>query len=579
MLDLVIRNGLVVDGTGSPSFHADVGVAQGRIVEVGRVTTPAARTIDAAGCIVTPGFVDIHTHYDGQASWDGVLAPSSLNGVTSVVMGNCGVGFAPVRPDAHATLISLLEGVEDIPGTALAEGLTWDWESFPDYLDALDRRKFAVDLGAYVPHAALRAYVMGARGGDAMEKPTEDEITAMEEQVYAGVKAGAVGFSTSRTRNHKTKEGALIGTLYSDANELMLAARALRRAGRGICQVVSDAFLDPEESFATAEMKLIEQLATQSGRPLTFSLAQMGSVPQRWRYLLARTNEMVDSGLKIRAQVAARAIGAVASFSTTINPYYMLPSYKALPETDVAERLRLLALPETRARVLGEHRSLPQGTPFHDLHYGYDRMFRMEDPVDYEPDASMSIGAEARRLGRDPTEHAYDVFLEQDGYRMIYLPIINYGDGNLSTAYELLTAPHTLYGLSDGGAHCGSICDASFPTTMLSLWLRGNKQGQRIPVEQVVHGYTQRNAEFVGWLDRGVIAPGYLADLNVIDLDSVSLSPPKMIQDLPAGGTRLLQRPVGFRYTIKNGNVTFESGEWTGILPGGLLRGERALAA
>ena len=575
MLDLLIRNGFVIDGTGAAGFHADVGIAGGKIVELGDVTTPARRTLEAEGHAVTPGFVDLHTHYDGQATWDGVLAPSSLHGVTSLVMGNCGVGFAPVRPTAHATLISLLEGVEDIPGSALAEGLTWDWESFPDYLDAIDRRHYAVDIGAYVPHAAVRAYVMGERGGDAHAKPSEDEIAAMEEIVYAGLMAGAVGFSTSRTRNHKTKEGELIGTLYADSRELQLAARALRRADRGICQLVSDAFLDPEESFAATEMDLMEQIAVSSGRPLTFSLGQIASVPERWRYLLRRAEAMVGKGLDIKAQVPARAIGAIAGFSTPINPFYLLPRYRALPETDIPERLRLLAQPEVRAQILDEHRTLPAGSPFNDLHYGYDRMFRIGNPVDYEPHPDTSIGAEARRLGRDPLDYAYDVFLEEGGHRLIYIPVINYNGGNLSGAYELLTFEHSLYGLSDGGAHCGSICDASFPTTMMSLWRQGNKQGQRIPIERIVHGYTRRNAEFVGWHDRGVIAPGYLADVNVIDLEGLSLPPPEIVQDLPAGGTRLLQRPSGYRYTVKSGEVSFDKGEWMGVLPGGLLRGEQ----
>jgi len=579
MFDTVIRNGTVVDGAGAPGFRADVAIRDGLIVEVGQVSGPAARTLDAEGALVTPGFVDIHTHYDGQVSWDQVLAPSSINGVTSAAMGNCGVGFAPARVDKHDFLIALLEGVEDIPGTALAEGLKWDWESFPDYLDAIARRRYAIDLGAHMPHAALRAYVMGERGADHTEAPTQAEIDRMERLTFEALEAGALGFSTSRTYAHRARGGANIGTFTASEAELSGVAAALKRSGKGVIQLISDAYLTADDDFAQAELRLIRHLARSTGRRLSFTVQQTDEAPDRWRHIFGEIAAMNAEGLDVSAQVAPRPIGAILGFSASTNPFLLTSTYRRIAGAPtVAERLAMMADPELRAAMLAEHSSIHHAGFIELLMHGFDRMFRMTDPVDYEPAAASSLAAEAARAGRPVAEHAYDVFLEDGGQRLIYMPLINYIRGDLEDTFGMMTADHTLYGLSDGGAHCGTICDGSFPTTTLALWSRGSKTGRTIPIEALVHGYTQRNARHVGWLDRGVVAPGYLADLNVIDLPNLNLSPPEIVQDLPAGGVRLLQAPRGYRATIKSGTVTFEGGKWTGETPGGLVRGARTLA-
>ncbi len=576
MFDLVIRNGTVVDGTGKARFRADVAVQGGRIVEVGKVTGAARRTIDADGLLVTPGFVDIHTHYDGQVSWDSLLAPSSINGVTSIAMGNCGVGFAPARVDKHDWLISLLEGVEDIPGAALAEGLTWDWESFPDYMDALAKRSYAVDVGAQIPHAALRCFVMGERGANHEEHPTEGEIAEMARLTRQSLEAGALGFTTSRTFAHRTRDGANIGTLTAGQRELVGILGALKESGKGVIQLISDAYLTPDDTFADTEMSLIANMAKATGRPLSFSLQQTDDAPDRWRFILERVQAMVAGGLDVKAQVAPRPIGVIESFSTTVNPFFMTPAYRELLALPLEARLLKLAEPEVRARLIAQHREAHPGGLLEGLAHSFNRMHRLTDPADYEPSEDNSIAAEARRLGKEPVDHAYDVLLEEGGHRLLYMPLVNYARGHLGDVHGMMTAPNTLFGLSDGGAHCGTICDGSFPTTTLGLWSKGSKAGLSIPLEHLVHGYTQRNAAHVGWMDRGVVAPGMLADLNIIDLDQLSLSPPRVVQDLPAGGSRLLQTARGYRWTIKNGLVTFENGEHLGDLPGRLVRGTRA---
>lgn len=582
MHDLIIRNGVVVDGSGGARRRADVAVSGGVIAQVGEVSGAARRTLDADGALVTPGFVDIHTHYDGQASWDSVLAPSSINGVTSAAMGNCGVGFAPARPDRHAWLIALLEGVEDIPGTALAEGLTWDWESFPDYLDALSRRSYAMDLGAHMPHAALRSYVMGDRGGDHAERPTEAEIDRMRALTFEAVKAGALGFSTSRTHVHRSRDGANIGTLTAGADELLGIASALREADAGVIQLISDAYLTADDAFAAEELKLIRSLAQSTGRKVSFTVQQTDDAPERWRSIFAEVEAMNGAGLDVRAQVAPRPIGVILSFASTTSPFIVSPTYRGIVAgaANVDERLARLAQPEVKAQVLAEHAAFKAEHGFIVLLTGgFGRMFRMTDPVDYEPTPEQSIAAEAARAGRPVAEFAYDVLLEDGGRRLLYMPLVNYAHGNLDDVHGMMSGRHILYGLSDGGAHCGTISDGSFPTTTLSLWSGGSKSGRAIPLEALVHGYTRRNALHVGWRDRGLVAPGHLADLNVIDLEDLRLSPPRIVDDLPAGGTRLLQTARGYRWTVKSGEVTFENGEWTGATPGRLLRGEQPLAA
>jgi N-acyl-D-aspartate/D-glutamate deacylase len=573
MLDLIITDGLIADGTGKAQFRADVGVAGDRIVEVGEVRSAAKRRINAGGLLVTPGFIDIHTHFDGQVSWDSELAPSSINGVTSVAMGNCGVGFAPARADKHQWLINLLEGVEDIPGTALAEGLTWDWESFPEYLDALARREFTMDVGGYLPHAALRTYVMGDRGADHMQHPADSEIDEMQRLTREALHAGALGFSTSRTMAHISRDGNNIGTLKATERELCGIVQALEQTDRGAIQLISDAYLSADEDFAVAELRLIRALAEISGRPLSFTVMQTNNVPRRWRMLLDAAVPMAAAGLTVRAQVAPRPIGAVMSFSSTVNPFMGTQTYLELLPLPTDSRLARLREPGVKLRIVAEFRDQKLSDLQKLNPWNLRQMFRMGDPVNYEPTPDESLQAEAERAGREPTEYAYDVLLEDFGRRVIYAPVINYAEGNLDVVYEMLTDPNALFGLSDSGAHVQTIVDGTFPTTTLALWSRGTRDGRCIPTEILINGYTQRNAVQVGWMDRGVIAPGYLADLNIIDLDRLQVSPPRLINDLPAGGSRFLQVTQGYAYTIKRGRVTLADGRFTGELPGRLMRG------
>ena len=573
-MDLIIRNGEIVDGTGAPRFRGDVGVAGGKIVAVGKVEGAAKRVIDADGAIVTPGFVDIHTHYDGQVSWDAMLAPSSINGVTSTAMGNCGVGFAPAMADKHDFLIRLLEGVEDIPGTALHEGLTWDWESFPDYLDALSRRSYAIDIGAHMPHAPLRTYVMGERGADHTIAPTADEIERMRQLTVEALHAGALGFSTTRTKFHRSRDGQNVGTLTASEEELLGVMGALKQAGKGVIQMISDAYLTADDDFATRELELIRLIARHTGAKVSFTVQQNDDAPDRWRHIFHEVATMRQAGLDVSAQVAARAIGAILSFSSTLTPYMPCPTFARLSAKLQGEALVAeLKKPEVKARILAEHAGVNLTGNGFAVTKGYSRMFRMTDPVDYEPKAETSLQAEADRLNVDVHAHVYDVLLEENGRRLIYLPINNYSYGNLDDVHGMMSGPHSLFALSDAGAHCGFICDGSFPTTTLALWAKGSKSGLSMPLEALVHGYTQRNARHLGWHDRGTVMVGQLADLNVIDLSTLSLSPPEIVRDLPAGGTRLMQTAKGYRQTIKSGVVTFEGGKWTGETPGKLLRG------
>lgn len=582
MAELVIRGGTVVDGTGATPVVADVAVEGDRIVEVGRVEGRGRREIDADGLIVTPGFVDIHTHYDGQATWDPILAPSSWHGVTSIAMGNCGVGFAPARPDHHEFLISLLEGVEDIPGTALAEGLTWEWESFPQYLDALERMPHTIDLAAHLPHAALRAYVMGERGADHNEAPTEPELTRMAELVAEAMAAGAVGFATSRTEAHRTSTGRNIGTLRADAVELLTLVEVLGRSGRGVIQLISDAYQTTDDDFARSELDLIEAMASTSGRPLSFTVQQALHSPDRWRDLMDRVDGWVAKGLDVKGQVALRPIGVLLGLEATVNPFSPCPSFREVAALPLAEKVAQLRQPERKARILDEHTTFTAGTGgggstgfFRQIATSFDLVFKLDDPVDYQLDPADSLGARAARQGADPASVVYDALLELDGRRLLYLPLFNFAKRDLSDLAEMVRQPNALFGLSDAGAHCGAIIDASATTSSLTTWARDRRDGPPLPLEWLVHGHTQRNASHVGWHDRGVVAPGYLADLNVIDFTTLACAHPEIIRDLPAGGRRLVQRADGYKATVKSGVVTFEQGEHTGALPGRLLRGDQ----
>ena len=574
--ELVIRNGTIVDGTGAPGYLGDIAIDGGVITAVGQVDDRGTREIDADGLVVTPGFVDIHTHFDGQVTWDPIVAPSSLHGVTTIAMGNCGVGFAPAHADTHEWLIGLLEGVEDIPGAALAEGLTWDWQTFPDYLDSLDAKPHTVDIGTHLPHAAMRTYVMGERGADHTEAPTDDELARMAALTREALDAGAIGFATSRTDVHRTKDGTNIGTLTASERELLTIADAMRAAGKGVTQLISDCYQTPDDDFANREMDLIDAFARASGRPLSFTVQQAFHSPDRWRHLFSRVAQMRDTGLDVKPQVASRPIGVLVGLEATASPFLFTQSVAELADRPLAERVAALRDPDRKRRVLEEHAAmvtkLPEGL-FRSIVAGWDVMFALTDPVDYEMDAARSIGAQARATGADPASVVYDALLERDGHQLLYLPLFNFAHGNFDDLYEMITTPFSLFGLSDAGAHCGAICDASMPTSSIALWSRDRKGGATIPVETIVHQQTQRTAAHVGWLDRGVLAPGYVGDANVIDLDALDCRIPHLVHDLPAGGRRLMQEASGYRATVKAGAVTFEDGIHTGELPGRLLRG------
>src|SRR4051794_38241870 len=582
MSDLVIRNGTVIDGTGRPGFVADVAVTDGIITEIGGEIARGRREIDAAGRIVTPGFVDIHTHFDGQVTWDPIVAPSSVHGVTTIAMGNCGVGFAPAHTDTHDWLIGLLEGVEDIPGTALAEGLTWDWQTFPEYLDSIAAKPHTVDIGTHVPHAALRTYVMGARGADHTEAPTDTELSEMAALVGEALDAGAIGFATSRTDVHRTKDGTNIGTLTASERELLAIADAIARSDHGVTQLISDAYQTPDDAFAARELQLIEAFARTSGKPVSFTVQQAYHSPDRWRKIFDAVAKMRDDGLDVKPQVAPRPIGVLLGLEATANPFLFTQSFAEVGPLPLAERVAALRDPERRRRILEEHATMIAGLSdglFRQISGGFDVMFPLTDPVDYELDADWSFGARARAAGTDPAAMVYDALLERDGTQLLYLPLFNFAHGTFDDIFEMISTPFSLFGLSDAGAHCGAICDASMTTSSMVVWARDRKRGAKIPVEQIVHQQTQRTAHHVGWLDRGVVAPGYVADLNAIDFDGLGCRPPHLVYDLPAGGRRLMQEAVGYRMTLKSGTVTFEDGESTGALPGQLVRGTRAAPA
>jgi N-acyl-D-aspartate/D-glutamate deacylase len=559
--DLVIRGGQVFDGQGGASVEADVAVKSGRIVGVGKITGEGVEEIDARGRIVTPGFVDIHTHYDGQATWDGRMQPSSWHGVTTVVMGNCGVGFAPCRPQDHDRLIRLMEGVEDIPFPVLTEGLPWNWESYPDYLDALSRRAFDVDIGSQLPHAALRVFVMGQRGVD-REPATEADIAAMAALAERAANAGAMGFTTSRTLNHRTSDGQPTPTLTAAEDELTGIALGLKAAGKGVIQVVSD-FAD-----ARAEFAMLRRIAEASGRPLSFTLAQGGRDPKGYRILLEELEAAVDAGLPMRAQVAARPVGVLLGLELTVNPFSRWPVYREIAALTHAERVAALSDPDFRARLFAS----PPDETARGM-FNVERVHLMGERPDYEPGPESTVAAVAAASGSSPEAVALDHMLGGGGRGMLYLPFLNYSEGSLDAVREMIVHRDSVPGLSDGGAHVGMICDGSFPTTMLVHWTRDRTRGPKVPLADVIRLQTRETARTVGLYDRGVIAPGYRADLNVIDYDGLTLHAPQVAYDLPAGGRRLIQRASGYVATILAGEVTYRDGEPTRALPGRLLRG------
>ena len=565
MHDVVIRGGTIVDGTGAPARTGDVAIDGGRVTSVGAKAGAARREIDAEGLLVTPGWVDIHTHYDGQVTWDPHLTPSGWHGVTTLVMGNCGVGFAPAKPDRHEWLIGLMEGVEDIPGTALAAGIDWQWESFPEYLDAIERMPRALDVGAQVPHGAVRAYVMGERGAK-NQKPTADDIEAMAAIVREALRAGALGFSTSRTLLHRAVDGEPVPGTFAGEDELLGIGRALGDVGTGVLELASD--LAPEGK----ELAWMERLSVETGRPVSFALLQSDFDPTQWRRLLDATDTAAARGARLVPQVAGRPTGLLLGLESSFHPFAFHPTYRELAALPLAERVRKLRDPAIRAKVLGEK---PEGVlPIVAFIAGsFHKLFPLGDPPDYEPAPERSVKAMAERAGLRPEEVAYDLLLERDGRELLYFPLLNYANFDFEPIREMLLHPRTVLGLSDGGAHCGIICDASLPTFMLTHWTRDRKRGEKLPLEAVVAGQTRKTAELYGLDDRGVLAPGMLADVNVIDYDALRLSPPRMVFDLPASGRRLVQHAEGYVATLKCGEPIFENGEPTGALPGKLVRG------
>jgi len=567
--DLVLRGGTVLDGSGAPGFVADVGVRRGLIAAIGPSLAPGREEIDARGRLVTPGFVDIHTHYDGQATWDARMTPSSGHGVTTVVMGNCGVGFAPCRSEDRDRLIRLMEGVEDIPFPVLTEGLPWNWESFPDYLDALEARAFDVDIGAQLPHAALRVFVMGERGAN-REPATPADIAAMAAIAKRAVEAGALGFSTSRTLNHRTSDGQPTPTLTAGEDELTGIAMGLAAAGTGVLQLVSDFFPD-----GLAELAMLRRIVEQSGRPLSFSLVQSPKSPDGWKLMLAGLQDAADAGLPIKAQVCGRPVGVLFGLELTLNPFSQSAVYGEIARLPLAERVAALRDPDFRVRLLAEEGD-PQGPFAGSALRAWDNLFPMDAVPDYEPTAEMTVAARAAASGRDPAEVALDALLEDDGRGMLYHPFLNYAGGSLDPSFAMLNHKDTVPGLSDGGAHVGMICDGSFPTSNLVHWTRDRTRGPRIALEAMVAMQTRDTAQTVGLMDRGLIAPGYRADLNVVDYEALSLEAPRVAYDLPAGGRRLTQKAHGYVATIVGGVVTYRDGEPTGALPGRLVRGAKS---
>jgi N-acyl-D-aspartate/D-glutamate deacylase len=567
--DLVIRGGTVVDGTGAAPFVGDVAVRAGLVAEVGAVTGAAHAEIDASGLLVTPGFVDIHTHYDGQATWDDRLAPSSWHGVTTVVMGNCGVGFAPCRPQDHDALVSLMEGVEDIPGVVLAEGLNWDWETFPEFLDAVEARPHDIDLAAYIPHGPLRVYVMGERAVN-LDFATPEDIAQMAEIATEAIKAGALGFSSSRTVNHRTSEGNPTPSLRAAADELEGIARGLEAAGSGVLQFVSD-FPNGRQ-----EMEMLQSLSELSGRPLTVSLAQAPQSPDNWRKILDWVEECANSGLEVSAQVAGRPVGLMLGLEATLNPFISCNTFRPLAALALPEKVAVLRRPEVRESLLEDVR---QGRAGSKMLFDFDRTFILGDPPDYEQPPERSIAAQARLAGLAPEEFALDRLLENDGHALLYFPFLNYAGGDLEPSLEMMNSEHTVLGLGDGGAHLGTICDASFTTHMLTHWARDRTRGAKVPVETAVKWHTSDTARVVGLDDRGILAPGYKADINVIDHAGLTLRAPRIVHDLPAGGRRLMQDVDGYRYAIVSGQVTYQDGQPTDALPGRLIRGPQPAPA
>lgn len=563
--DLVVRGGLVVDGTGTDPALADIGVTGGRIAEVGSIQGSGARDIDATGRLVTPGFVDVHTHYDGQVTWEDRLFASSAHGVTTAVMGNCGVGFAPCRPGDRDALIAMMEGVEDIPEAVMTEGLPWNWETFPDYLDAIERRFHDIDVAAQLPHSALRLYVMGERAVR-REPANAQDAAQMEALAVEAMNAGALGFATSRLFSHRDRCGDPIPSLGAEATELSAIARGLKTANAGVIEAVVDFGARFEQEF-----DLLKMMARESGRPLTYSLAQLIDDPDHWREALSMTRRANDQGLKIRAQVIGRPTGLLLGHDLSFNPFSFYPSYEAIAHLSLGEKLKVLRRPEFRAQLLSEQPRDP-GLPVLKYLTQFEWMFSLGDPPLYEPPIEANAVTVAARMGATPQDVVYDWMLERDGQAIVFLAVVNYAAGDLEAPLAMMRDPNTILGLGDGGAHYGVIMDSSYPTFMLTYWTR-DRAGEKLSLPIVVKALSRDPAEAVGLGDRGVLAPGYKADINVIDYDRLQLRSPRVSRDLPGGGRRLFQAAEGFVATIVSGVTVNENGQPTGALPGRLVRG------
>mgnify|MGYP003113034808 CR=1 FL=1 len=564
--DFVIRNGTIVDGNGSKRFIGDLAIKGDRIAALGDVPGKGREEIDAAGRVVTPGFVDIHTHYDGQATWEQRLVPSSGHGVTTVIAGNCGVGFAPCRAEDRDKLIKVMEGVEDIPEVVMTDGIPWAWETFPEYLEFLASRQFDVDIGAMIPHSALRVYVMGERGVN-LEASTAADRKQMSQLVREAIAAGAVGVSTSRSLNHRAKDGKLAPSVISAESEVLALAEGLRAAGHGVFQLVTAQSSTPEEEAA-----LIRKIAETARRPVSFTNNQDHNAPDRWRVMLSAIEDAQAAGLNVRGQVFCRAISVLEGLELSLNPIVTRPGYREIAHLPLEERVAILRQPYFKARILAES-PVPDPHPvINQLVDAVENMVALGDPPNYTPTRDDRIGVRAAATGTTALSLAYDLMLEQDGKGVLMLPAVNYADWSMDVVEELLRHPHTVLGLGDGGAHYGLICDASYPSFFLDYWVRNPEPGQVFSLEWAVSELSRRPAETAGLVDRGVLAPGYKADINIIDLEKLNLYTPRVVRDLPAGGKRLRQKADGYDLTMVSGVPSYRDGASTGELPGRLLR-------
>ncbi|WP_162987158.1 N-acyl-D-amino-acid deacylase family protein [Sphingomonas paeninsulae] len=566
--DLILRGGLLVDGSGGEPVQGDLAISDGLISAIGVIDGDGEREIDVTGRVITPGFVDIHTHYDGQAMWSERMNPSSAHGVTTVVLGNCGVGFAPCRAADHDLLINVMEGVEDIPGVVMAEGLDWDWESFPQYLDALDRRRRDIDIAAYLPHSPLRVFAMGARGAE-RASATKDDLALMRTLAREAIEAGALGFATSRTFIHRTASGLQIPSFDASNDELEAIAMGLSDAGGGILQAVLDV---PQRSWAE-EIGALREVARRSGRPVTFTFAAPNGGPPIWQPVFDMLDDAKARGESLSAQIFPRPIGMIVGLELSTHPFAQCPGFQPIAALPLAEKLAAMRDPVLRARLLSE--APIEGHPLAAMGRAWAWMFPLSDPPNYSPSADDSVAARAARLQVSPEEVVYDLLLEEDGHAMLYVALGNFHDGKLDVVRDMILHPGTILGLGDGGAHYGAICDASYPTFMLAYWTR-DRGHDRIPLALAIRMLAHDPARVVGLADRGLLAVGYKADVNVIDLDRLTLCKPMLSYDLPAGGRRLDQRAEGYDLTIVSGEIIAEHGVPTAALPGRLVRGAQS---